>query len=147
MTSTTIINDPRKRIVLVDDHLLLRQGLERLINATDEFVVCEEAGDAAQGMEIVRELRPDGVIVDVSLPGRDGIELTEQLLREFPDLVVLILSMHTEPEYPVRALRAGAMAYVLKDEAIDALQIALRNAFSGKRTFPDHVLREAGVSD
>ena len=133
--------------MLVDDHLLLRQGLERLINATDEFVVCEEAGDAAQGMEIVRELRPDGVIVDVTLPGRDGIELTEQLLREFPDLVVLILSMHTEPEYAIRALRAGAMAYVLKDEAIDALQIALRKAFSGKRTFPEHVLREASVSE
>jgi DNA-binding NarL/FixJ family response regulator len=133
----------RTRLVLVDDHLLLRQGLERLLNATDEFVVCEEAGDAAQAMEVVREMRPDGVIVDVSLPGTDGIALTKQLLSEFPNLVVLVLSMHTEPEYALRALHAGAMGYVLKDEAMEALHIALRNAFSGKRTFREDVLKAA----
>jgi two-component system invasion response regulator UvrY len=139
-----MINNRRKRIVLIDDHLLLRQGLERLINATDEFVVCEEAGDATQAIEVVRELRPDGVIVDVSLPGTDGIELTKQLLSEFPNLVVLILSMHTEPEYAIRAIQAGAMGYVLKDQTMDTLRIALRNAFSGKRTFSEEVLKEAG---
>jgi DNA-binding NarL/FixJ family response regulator len=136
-------DDRRKRIVLIDDHLIVRQGLERLLNAGDEFVVCEEAGDAAEGMEMVREMRPDGVIVDVGLPGPDGIELTEQLLSEFPDLVVLILSAHDEPEYAVRAMRAGAMGYVLKNEAIDALRIALVRAFSGRRSFSDDVLKRA----
>jgi DNA-binding NarL/FixJ family response regulator len=138
-----MLNNRRKRIVLIDDHLLLRQGLERLINATDEFVVCEEAGDANQAIEVVRELRPDGVIVDVSLPGTDGIELTKELLSEFPNLVVVILSMHTEPEYAIRAIQAGAMAYVLKDQTMDALHIALRNAFNGKRTFSEETLKEA----
>jgi DNA-binding NarL/FixJ family response regulator len=77
--------DKRKRIVLVDDHALVRQGLERLLNVGDEFVVCEEAGDATEGMEMVREMRPDAVIVDVGLPGGpDGIELTEKLRSEFP---------------------------------------------------------------
>lgn len=138
-----MLRDRRKRIVLIEDHLVLRQGVERLLNAGDEFVVCEEASDAAEGLEIVREMRPDAVVVDIGLPGPDGIELTKQLLSEFPNLVVVILSMHDEPEYAARAKAAGAMAYVVKSETIDALRIALRNAFEGKRTFGDDALRQA----
>jgi DNA-binding NarL/FixJ family response regulator len=135
--------DKRKRIVLVDDHALVRQGLERLLNVGDEFVVCEEAGDAAEGIEMVREMRPDAVIVDVRLPGgSDGIELTEKLRTEFPALVVLILSAHEDPEYIRRAARAGAMGYVLKNEPVEALRTALRNAFKGQRTFSADVLAE-----
>jgi len=111
-----------------------------LLNAGDEFVVCEEAGDAAEGMEMVRELRPDAVIVDVGLPGgEDGIALTEKLVAEFPPIVVLILSAHDEPEYAQRAAAAGAMGYVLKNDAVDTLRMALRNAFKGKRTFRDEI--------
>jgi|SRR2546421_4241357 len=133
-----MLGDNRKRIVLIDDHLLVRQGLERLLNAGDEFVVCEEAGDAREGLEIVRELRPDAVIIDVGLPGgEDGIALTEKLLAEFPNIVVLILSAHDEPKYMRRAADAGAMGYLLKNDAVDALRMALRNAFKGKRTFKD----------
>lgn len=135
----------RKRIVLIDDHPLVRHGLERLLHATDEFVVCEEAGDATEGMEMVRELRPDAVIVDVSLPGGpDGIELTEKLWREFPELIVLVLSAHDEPEFARRAARAGAMGYIQKNEAVDTLCTALRDAFNGKRTFSDELLKELG---
>ena len=130
-----MLGNLRKRIVLIDDHLVMRQGLERLLNAGREFVVCEEASNAAEGMEMVREMRPDAVIVDVGLPGPDGIELTKQLRNEFPHLVVLILSAHEEPEYAVRAMLAGAMGYVVKNEGIDALRTALRNALIGKRTF------------
>ncbi len=130
-----MLSTKRKSIILIDDHLLLRQGLERLLNASNEFVICEETGTAAEGVSLIRELRPDGAIIDVSLPDADGIELTEQVLREFPNLIVLILSMHEEPEFALRALQAGAMGYVLKNEAIDGLVIALRNAFNGKRHF------------
>ena len=126
----------RKRIVLIDDHLVVRQGLERLLNFGDEFVVCEEAGDAQQGMEMVREMQPDAVVVDVQLPGQDGIELTKVLTREFPHLAVVVLSAHEEPEWTIKAMNAGAMAYVNKNDGIDALQAALRNAFNHKRTFP-----------
>lgn len=128
-----MLRDHRKRIVLIDDHLLLRQGLERLLNASDEFVVIEEAGDAKEGVEMVRDMRPDAVIVDVGLPGaQDGIELTQQLLREFPNLIVIILSAHDEPEYAERALAAGALGYVRKDEAVETLRATLRDAFSGR---------------
>jgi DNA-binding NarL/FixJ family response regulator len=143
ITVRDMLGDNRKRIVLIDDHLLVRQGLERLLNTGDEFVVCEETGDAVTGMELVRELRPDGVIVDVGLPdGMDGIQLTKQLRSEFPNLVVLILSAHNEPEYVRDAAKAGAMGYVLKDASIEGLRIALRRAFNGRRTFNPDLLGE-----
>src|SRR3954452_8105323 len=113
--------DQRKRIVLIDDHTLVRQGLERLLNLGEEFVVCEDAADATEGLEIVREMQPDAVVVDVQLPGIDGIELTRNLIRDFPHLVVITLSADEDPETALRAMDAGAMAYVIKSEGIDAL--------------------------
>ncbi|HJT80346.1 MAG TPA: response regulator transcription factor [Chthoniobacterales bacterium] len=127
--------DQRKRIVLIDDHAVVRQGLERLLNLGDEFVVCEEAGNAEEGIEMVREMQPDAVVVDIELPGADGIELTRSLLTEFPHLIVIALSAHEEPELAIQAMNAGAMAYVIKSEGIDALLGALRNAFNRKRSF------------
>lgn len=130
-----MLADPRKRIVLIEDHVLFRQGLERLLNTGDEFVVIEEAGEADEGLEVIRELRPDAVIVDIGLPGeRNGIDLTESLRCEFPNLVVIILSAHDEPEYRERALAAGAVAYLRKDEAIDTLRAVLREALSQRVT-------------
>ena len=131
----SMIDDRRKRIVLIEDHVVVRQGLERLLNLGDEFVVCEEAGTAADGIELVRQVQPDAAVVDVQLPDTDGIELTKMLLEEFPHLIVIALSAHEEPEMALRAMRAGAMAYVAKSEGIDALFAALRNAFNRKRTF------------
>jgi DNA-binding NarL/FixJ family response regulator len=140
-----MLRENRKRIVLIEDHMLVRQGLERLLNAGDEFVVCEEAGNASDGIEAVREMRPDAVIADVELPGaEDGIELTRTLLTEFPNLVVIVLSAHDEPQFAARAMAAGAMAYVRKTEEINTLRAILRDAFSGKRTFADEGLERAG---
>jgi DNA-binding NarL/FixJ family response regulator len=137
------LGDRRKRILLVEDHALVRQGLERLLNLGDEFHVCEEAGTAAEGMELVRELKPDGVIVDVGLPGPcNGIDLTKELRSKFPGIVVLILSAHDDPKYIRGAANAGAMGYVLKNEAVESLRIALRRAFAGKRTFNQDLLGE-----
>ena len=130
----------RKSVVIIDDHILLRQGLERVLNATGEFFVCEEAGSAAEGFDAVQELLPDAVIVDVGLPDLDGIELTRQLVGKFPSLVVLVLSMHEEVEYAVRAMQAGARGYIMKNEATDKLQNALRDAFAGKRLFSTTLL-------
>jgi NarL family two-component system response regulator YdfI len=127
--------DQRKRIVLIDDHLVVRQGLERLLNLGEEFVVCEEAGDAASGRELVREMQPDAVVVDVQLPDMDGIELTKHLLEEFPHLAIITLSAYEEPEMALRAMHAGAMAYVLKSDGIESLTAALRDAFNRRRNF------------
>src|SRR3954471_558039 len=83
-----------KRVVIVDDHPLIRRGLERMIHSGDGFVVCGEAGNADEALKVVREVRPDLVIVDIGLPGRDGIALTGELVAEFPQLAILVLSMH-----------------------------------------------------
>ena len=96
-----------KRIVIVDDHPLFRKGLEELIHTDGTFAVCGEAGNAAEAMEVIRKLNPDLAIVDLSLPGANGIELIKNTRAEFPKLPILVLSMHDESLYAVRALRAA----------------------------------------
>jgi DNA-binding NarL/FixJ family response regulator len=122
-----------KRILLVDDHPVLRKGLVRLIDSKDEFAVCGEASTAAEAITLIRELKPDLVIVDIGLPGASGIELTKTIRAEFPQLPVLILSMHEEALYATRALRAGATGYIVKQDAIDNIAAALREALNGRR--------------
>jgi DNA-binding NarL/FixJ family response regulator len=122
-----------KRIVIVDDHPLFRKGLEQLINSSDDvFHVCGEARDAAEGMTVIRQLKPDLAIVDLSLPGANGIELLKNVRAEFPKLPVLILSMHDESLYALRALRAGAQGYVMKQEALANVIVAIREVLAGR---------------
>src|SRR6202035_4737255 len=103
-----------KRIVIVDDHPLFRKGLAELIHSErNHFEVCGEAGNAAEAMEVIRRLNPELAIVDLSLPGANGIELIKNVRAEFPRLPILVLSMHDESLYAVRALRAGADGYVM----------------------------------
>jgi len=123
----------KKRVLLVDDHPVLRKGLVRLIDSKEEFVVCGEASTAADAMALIRELEPDLVIADIGLPGTSGIELTKTIRAEFQQLPVLILSMHEEALYATRALRAGAMGYIVKQDAIDNIAVALRDALKGGR--------------
>jgi len=122
----------KKRILLVDDHPVLRKGLVRLIDSKDEFVVCGEASTAVDAMALIRELEPHLAIVDIGLPGASGIELTKTIRAEFQKLPVLILSMHEEAFYATRALRAGAMGYIVKQDAIDNIADALREALNGR---------------
>jgi DNA-binding NarL/FixJ family response regulator len=122
-----------KRIVIVDDHPLFRKGLEQLINsAGDGFCICGEAGDAAEGIAKIRKLKPDLVIVDLSLPGANGIELIKNIRAEFQKLPVLILSMHDESLYALRGLRAGAQGYVMKQEALENVIGAIREVLAGR---------------
>ena len=121
-----------KRIVIVDDHPLFRKGLEDLIHSEGSFAVCGEAGNAAEAMEVIRKLNPDLAIVDLSLPGANGIELIKNTRAEFPKLPILVLSMHDESLYALRALRAGAEGYVMKHEAMANVIHAIREVFNGR---------------
>jgi DNA-binding NarL/FixJ family response regulator len=121
-----------KRIVIVDDHPLFRKGLEQLISSEDGLAICGEAGDASTAMTVIRQKKPDLVIVDLSLPGANGIELIKNIRAEFHKVPVLTLSMHDESLYALRALRAGAQGYVMKQEALENVIIALRELFSGR---------------
>ena len=131
-------NNPRcdppeaKRIVIVDDHPLFRKGLEQLIHSDGAFAVCGEAGAASEGMDVIRKLHPDLAIVDLSLPGANGIELIKNIRAEFPKLTILVLSMHDESLYAVRALRAGAQGYVMKHEAMANVIQAIQEVLSGR---------------
>jgi len=121
-----------KRIVIVDDHPLFRKGLEQLIHSDGAFAVCGEAGNAPEAMDVIRKLDPDLVIVDLSLPGVNGIELIKNIRAEFSKLPILVLSMHDESLYALRALRAGAEGYVMKHEAMANVVQAIHEVFSGR---------------
>src|SRR5207253_9802545 len=97
----------------------------------DEFTVCGEAGTAKEGLVVIRETKPDAVIVDIGLPDKDGLELTKEMIKELPNLPVVILSMHEELHFAERARQAGAIGYVVKHEAIEQLESALGDAIKG----------------
>jgi DNA-binding NarL/FixJ family response regulator len=121
-----------KRIVIVDDHPLFRKGLQELIHSDGAFAVCGEAGNAAGAMDVIRKVNPDLAIVDLSLPGANGIELIKNIRAEFPKLPILVLSMHDESLYALRALRAGAEGYVMKHEAMANVIQAIQEVFNGR---------------
>ncbi|OLC29021.1 MAG: DNA-binding response regulator [Verrucomicrobia bacterium] len=131
-------NNPRcdppeaKRIVIVDDHPLFRKGLEQLIHSDSAFAVCGEVNNASEAMDVIRKLNPDLAIVDLSLPGANGIELIKNIRAEFPKLPILVLSMHDESLYALRALRAGAEGYVMKHEAMANVIQAIHEVFNGR---------------
>ena len=120
------------RIVVVDDHPLFRHGLVQLLNSEKSFAICGEASSAPEAMAVVRKEKPTMVIADLGLKGANGLELTKSLRSEFPKMLVLILSMHDEPTYAVRSLRAGANGYVTKEEALSSVLVAVREVISGR---------------
>jgi DNA-binding NarL/FixJ family response regulator len=121
-----------KRIVIVDDHPLFRKGLQEMIHSDGNFAICGEASNAAEAMEVIRKLNPDLAIVDLSLPGTNGIELIKNIRAEFSRMPILVLSMHDESLYALRALRAGAEGYVMKHEAMANVIHAINEVFNGR---------------
>jgi DNA-binding NarL/FixJ family response regulator len=130
-TSTDQNVSATKRILVVDDHPLYRHGLARLLAEDGSFSICGEADNAQHALESMRQLNPDGVIVDISLPGTNGIELIKLMLAEQPRLPVLVVSMHEESLYALRALRAGAKGYVMKEETLTQVVEALHRVMEG----------------
>lgn len=119
------------RIVIADDHAIVREGLKQLLSMTGEFDIVGEARDGHEAMERVRSLDFDVLVLDMSMPGKSGMELIRQVKAERPKLRVLVLSMHEEHQYAVRAIRAGASGYISKDSASTELANAIRKAAAG----------------
>lgn len=123
----------KRQVLVVDDHPVMRWGYISLINQESDLEVCGEAGSALEALEKINDCRPDIVIVDISLEGLNGIELTKHVRSQHPELPVLIVSMHDESLYGERALRAGARGYIMKKEArskiVDAIRQVLRGSF------------------
>ena len=122
----------KHRILLVDDHPIVRQGLSEMINQERDLLVCGTAEDVHRALDAIEKVRPDLVIADISLKGSNGIELLKNIKVRYPRTLVLVLSMHDESLYAVRALRAGAAGYIMKQEATDKVLTAIRQVLSGE---------------
>jgi len=116
----------KHRVFVVDDHPIVRQGLALLIDQEPDLVVCGAAEEAGAALTAIAASRPDILILDISLPGPDGIELLKTIRSTDPELPILVLSMHDETIYAERALRAGANGYIMKQEATENVLVALR---------------------
>lgn len=126
------VADAKTRILIVDDHPITREGLANLIRQTGDLTVCGEAADAEHSVAMIVDLKPDLVVVDISLPGRSGIELLKDIHALKPELPVLIISMHDESLYAERALRGGARGYMMKQEGGNRLIEGIREVLAGK---------------
>ena len=126
------IKDRKKRITVVDDHPVVLEGLEQLINREDDLVVCATAGNAKDALEAVRKKQVDLVIVDMLLRGTTGIQITIELKSRWPNLYVLILSMSDDQYHVKGAFQAGARGYLTKDEVSEKIIIAIRRVLEGE---------------
>lgn len=135
------------RVILADDHSLVRAGIRALLqNSPRKVEVVGEANDGREVLRLAKKLRPHLVIMDIGMPGLNGLEATSRLVREFPDLRVIILSMHHNEEYVWRALKAGACGYLLKKAAIAELETALQRLLRGEvylsQEISNHMLKK-----
>jgi DNA-binding NarL/FixJ family response regulator len=121
----------RSTVFIVDDHPIVRQGLALLINREADLIVCGDAEDAHSALRLIESIRPNLVVVDISLNGPDGLDLLKNIRARDPDLPVLILSMLDETLYAERALRAGASGYIMKQEATEKVLVAIRRILGG----------------
>jgi two-component system response regulator NreC len=133
-------------VLLVEDHAIVRQGIKSLLEEEADIIVVGEAGDGSQAVRLVEQLRPDIVLMDLSMPGMDGVEATRQIRARFPDIRVVVLSMHENEEYVFRVLRAGASGYVLKRATTSELVLALRAVAAGS-TFLSPAISEILIGD
>ena len=122
----------KKRVLIVDDHPMMRQGLAQLIEAEPDLSVCGEAETAGKAVEAIAALKPDLVLVDISLPDRSGLELIKDFQSVQPGLPVLVISMHDESLYAERVLRAGGRGYIMKQEGGRKLMQAVRQVLGGQ---------------
>jgi DNA-binding NarL/FixJ family response regulator len=121
----------KKKVFIVDDHCILREGLSHLINSEDDLVKCGESDNVSDALQAVTECNPDIAIVDISLGDGSGIRLIENLTYSFPQLPVLVLSMHDESAYAERCLKSGAKGYIMKQEPSGKLLSAIRKILDG----------------
>jgi DNA-binding NarL/FixJ family response regulator len=127
------------RVLLVDDHPIVRQGLALLIDREPDLAVCGEAEGAHSAFHAIITLRPDIVVLDISLSGPDGLDVLKEIRSKTASLPVLILSMHDESIYAERAMRAGANGYIMKQEATEKVLVAIRRILQGEVYLSDRL--------
>ena len=121
------------KVLIADDHPIVRRGLKQIIIEESDMIVAGEARSDAEALELARHCEPDVILLDISLPGRSGLDVLKELRHEYPELPVLTLTMHTEEQVAVRAFKAGAAGYLTKESAPEELIQALRKVAGGGR--------------
>jgi two-component system invasion response regulator UvrY len=121
------------RVLLADDHSIVRAGLRRIVEESEDMQVVAEAADGNEAIVQIRAIRPDVAVIDLSMPEIDGLEVITRLRPEFPDLPIIVLTMHSENQYVMRAIEAGAMGYITKQSAPEHLVHAIRKVHAGSR--------------
>jgi DNA-binding NarL/FixJ family response regulator len=134
------------RVLLADDHAIVRAGLRRVIEESEEISVVAEADDGRQALALLREHRPDVAVVDLSMPGLDGLEVIARIGAEAPGIPVLVLTMHEEQQYVVRAINAGAKGYLTKRSAPEQLVRAIRKVHGGGRYLTEEAAEALAVT-
>jgi len=125
------------RVLLADDHSIVRDGLRRLVEGAGDMAVVGEAADGREAIRVAAEVLPDVAIVDISMPGLDGLEVVQHIHATNPAVAILVLTMHEEEQYAVRAIGAGARGYITKRSAADQLLRAIRKVHEGGRYLTD----------
>lgn len=125
------------RVLLADDHSIVRGGLRRIIEDAGDMLVSAEAADGREAIHKVQADPPDVAVIDISMPGLDGLEVISQLRHQYPKLPILVLTMHEEEQYVVRAIAAGANGYITKRSAPEQLVKAIRRVYEGGRFLSD----------
>jgi len=139
------LSDDGLRVIIADDHAVVRQGIRAVLEEVDGLEVVAEAGDGVEALTLAAEHQPDVVVLDVTMPGKTGLEVAKELRDGGSGVRVLILSMHDEPEYVLEAVRAGADGYVLKDMAPAELRAAVRAVHEGREYFSGRVTHQLSV--
>lgn len=140
------MTDKGIRIVIADDHAVVREGIRAVLQATRGMDVVGEAGDGNEALELVRSLKPDLLVLDLSMPEKPGMEVTRELRSEGLELGILVLSMHDAPEYVLEAVRSGADGYILKDAGPAELREAVQAVIDGEEYFSPQVTRQLSVA-
>ena len=134
------------RVILADDHTLVRAGLRKLLESVPNLTVVGEAQDGLELLSLVEKLQPDLVLMDIAMPGLNGLEAAARVTRGWPNIRILILSMHQSEEYVRQALRSGAAGYLLKDAAPLELELALKALLAGE-TYLSPAVSKGVVND
>jgi two-component system response regulator NreC len=132
MNGGELLMEEKYRVVIVEDHAIIREGLRSLLSSTKEFDIVGEAGDGREAIRCIEDLKPDLVLTDLSMPTMDGMDVIETIKKQFPKTKVIALTVHRGEEYVLATLKAGADGYVLKEATYPELMMAIRSVLKGK---------------
>ena len=133
------------QVVLADDHALVRAGIRALLERIDQVEVVGEAGDGQQALELIEDLNPDVVLLDLTMPGLSGFEVLKETREKFPAVNMIVLSVHDSEEYAIHALRSGAVGYLPKSAASAELEVAIQQVLRGEKYLSPSIAPEAAL--